>query len=336
MYQLHLYFMLCTNLFEKFHKVHHCYASVIKNTFLASIVTVFLSLSSSSLYLMYNFDFWGLAALYCRVYAATIIDGVLDWQLDLLDQTQLHTITMYTLYNSQQLSLFSSSEDFGSTSATTAATSSYGIPCHYSLTGNCPRSSELYSPWTDPKENTSSIHLLLEWRHYRNGPQRKCWPLPLLHCLATVINNISTVDCWPTACMSHYVQAFPTFWHMLELLMGLTTWPLNSPSHWIVLCTITSLLFPLLLLMPHFHPEDGICNVYQNVGTAWTYTMVKPWKSGYTIFTILWVWCMSLHETHWREHRTWQSLPYWTGWLVDTCIWEVLSSDLCLDIGYPD
>jgi hypothetical protein len=51
------------------------------------------------------------------------------------------TITVYTLYDSQQLSFFSSSEDYGSNSATTAATSSYGVPCHYSLTDsltNCP------------------------------------------------------------------------------------------------------------------------------------------------------------------------------------------------------
>jgi hypothetical protein len=80
---------------------------------------------------------------------------VLDWQLDLLDHKQLHTITVYTLYDSQQLSFFSSSEDYGSSSATTAATNTYGVPCHYSLTGNCPRNSELYSPWTDHKENTS-------------------------------------------------------------------------------------------------------------------------------------------------------------------------------------
>jgi hypothetical protein len=59
---------------------------------------------------------------------------VLDWQLDLLDHRQLHTITVYTLYDSQQLSLFSSFEDFGSNSATTAATNSCGVPCHYSLT----------------------------------------------------------------------------------------------------------------------------------------------------------------------------------------------------------
>jgi hypothetical protein len=42
------------------------------------------------------------------------IRRVLDWQLDLLDHTQLHTITVYTLFDSQQLSYFSSSEDYGS------------------------------------------------------------------------------------------------------------------------------------------------------------------------------------------------------------------------------
>jgi hypothetical protein len=55
---------------------------------------------------------------------------VLDWQLDLLDHRQLHIITVYTLYDSQQLSFFSSSEDYGSNSAT----NSYGVPCRYSLT----------------------------------------------------------------------------------------------------------------------------------------------------------------------------------------------------------
>jgi hypothetical protein len=118
--------------------------------------------------------------------------------------TVTHNYSVYTLTASQQLTLFSSSDDFGSNSATTAATSSHGVPCHHSLTGNCPRNSKLYSPWTDPKENTSPIPLLLEWRHYRNGPQRKRWSLSLLRCLATVINNVYTVDCWPTACMSQY------------------------------------------------------------------------------------------------------------------------------------
>jgi hypothetical protein len=39
-----------------------------------------------------TFTWW-----YCRAYVATIIRRVLDWQLDLLDRTQLHTITVYTL-----------------------------------------------------------------------------------------------------------------------------------------------------------------------------------------------------------------------------------------------
>jgi hypothetical protein len=71
-----------------------------------------------------------------RVCVATIIRRVLDWQLDLLDHTQLHKITVYTLYNSQQLSFFSCSEDPGSNSATTAAANSYGVPCHHSLSSH--------------------------------------------------------------------------------------------------------------------------------------------------------------------------------------------------------
>jgi hypothetical protein len=49
-----------------------------------------------------------------------------------------------TLHNSQ-LSLFSSSEDPGSNHATTAATNSYGVPRHHSLTGN---STELCWSWS--------------------------------------------------------------------------------------------------------------------------------------------------------------------------------------------
>jgi hypothetical protein len=155
---------------------------------------------------------------YCCAYSvATIIRRVLDWQLDLLDHAQLHTIIVYTLHNSQQLTLFSSSEDFGSNSATTAATNSYGVPCHYSLTGAVPLSNtelspwvaanvRLYSPGADHKENTSPIPLLLEWRHYRNGPQRKRWSLPLLRCMTTAVNKRLTVDCWPTACTSQYTS----------------------------------------------------------------------------------------------------------------------------------
>jgi hypothetical protein len=51
-----------------------------------------------------------------------------------------HTVTHnYSVYTSQ-LSFFSSSEDCCSNSATTAATNSYGVPCHYSLTGAAPLS----------------------------------------------------------------------------------------------------------------------------------------------------------------------------------------------------
>jgi hypothetical protein len=142
---------------------------------------------------------------YCRAYSvATIIRRVLDWQLDLLDHTQLHAITVYTLYNSQQLSLFSSSDDFGSNSATTAATSSHGVPCHHSLTllTNChwlTEDTSYIASGPHPKENTSTLLC-------RTRPRRKQQLFPLLRCLATVINNVSIVGCWPTACMSQYIM----------------------------------------------------------------------------------------------------------------------------------
>jgi hypothetical protein len=39
-------------------------------------------------------------------------------------------------------------------------------------------------------------------------PQRKQQFLRVLRCLATVVNNVSTVDCWPTACTSQYLCHF--------------------------------------------------------------------------------------------------------------------------------
>jgi hypothetical protein len=159
-----------------------------------------------------------------RVCVATIIRRVLDWQLDLLDHTQLHTITVYTLHNSQELSLLSSTEDLGSNTATTAATNSYGVPCHYSLTGAAPLSNTLpLNCWTrncwlplalnyiareqttkktplrfpycwndvitgtDPKENAGRFHCCVAWRR--------------------LVNKRLTVDCWPTACTSQYLQS---------------------------------------------------------------------------------------------------------------------------------
>jgi hypothetical protein len=65
---------------------------------------------------------------YCRAYSvATIIRRGIGLATGFIGS---HTVTVYTLYNSQQLSFFSSSEDFGSNSAT----NSYGVPCHYPLT----------------------------------------------------------------------------------------------------------------------------------------------------------------------------------------------------------
>jgi hypothetical protein len=54
--------------------------------------------------------------------------------------------------------------------------------------------SELYSPWTDHKENTVSDFCTVAWRHHRNRPQRKQQFLPLLRCLATVVNK--RFHCW--------------------------------------------------------------------------------------------------------------------------------------------
>jgi hypothetical protein len=124
---------------------------------------------------------YSLYRYYCRAYVATIygywIDNWIYW-IRIGYTTRLQCIT---LYNSQ-LSLFSSSEDPGSNSAT----SSYGIPCHHSLSDNyllelydhgCRRpryiareqtAKKTPSPiplllydvitGTDPKENNSSFH----------------------------------------------------------------------------------------------------------------------------------------------------------------------------------
>jgi hypothetical protein len=64
--------------------------------------------------------------------------------------------------------------------------------------------SKLYGPryitweWTT-KRTPPKIPLLLQWRHHRNGPQRKRRSPSLLRCMATAVNKC------PTACTSHYV-----------------------------------------------------------------------------------------------------------------------------------
>jgi hypothetical protein len=105
--------------------------------------------------------------------------------------TQLLIITVYTLYNSQQLSLFSSSEDFGSKSATTLM-ASLAITILVSRRNSVP-----YSNWSKSKslyDRRSVKSSIVAWRHHRNGPQRKHRTLPLLRCLATVVNK--RFHCW--------------------------------------------------------------------------------------------------------------------------------------------
>jgi hypothetical protein len=108
---------------------------------------------------------------------------------------------VYTLHNSQQLSLFSSTEGCCSNSATTAATNSYGVPCHYSLTGAAPLSNtKLTNCWT---RNSLSHQLPLALNYIARERTTKKTPpkVPLLlHglpivaclfvlCLATVVNK---------------------------------------------------------------------------------------------------------------------------------------------------
>jgi hypothetical protein len=154
-----------------------------------------------------------------------------------------HTVTVYTLYDSQQLSLFSCSEDCCSNSAT----NSYGVPCHYSLTGAAPLSntncstnylySKLYSPWTDPKENTSPIPLLFEWRHYRNGSQRKLWSFPLLRCMATACKQAS--HCWLLIYSVHVtVWSVPEFDSLLYVFMRR-----DNSQGYVIVCVVISIKF---------------------------------------------------------------------------------------------
>jgi hypothetical protein len=111
----------------------------------------------------------------------------------------LQFTTVHTLYNSQLLSLFSSSEDFESSSATTAATNSYGIPCHH-YPGNSTELCTILTQWPptsgyiarEPttKKTLSPTPLLLHDVITGRDPQRKHLLL-LSHvgCPATVVNK---------------------------------------------------------------------------------------------------------------------------------------------------
>jgi hypothetical protein len=64
---------------------------------------------------------------------------------------------------------------------------------------------QLYSRGTDPIENAAFplLRSRLGSDHIEN--------MSHVVCLATVINNVSTVDCWPTVCMSQYWELLNRF-----------------------------------------------------------------------------------------------------------------------------
>jgi hypothetical protein len=132
---------------------------------------------------------------------------------------------VYTLYNSQQLSLFSSSEDPGSNCCnqllwhplpslviTDSELSDHGCrrPSYIAREQTTkktpspiqvkvkvkvtlrPTTSRSVSPGFKAHEGLTTSTVL--WRHYRTGPQRKQQFLPLLRCLATVVNR--RFHCW--------------------------------------------------------------------------------------------------------------------------------------------
>jgi hypothetical protein len=128
---------------------------------------------------------------YCRAYG-DYIRRVLDWQLDLLDHNQLHnSVTVYftlQLTTTESL-LFLWRPRLQLLQPTLMA--SLAITSHnwLGIVRSWLSTSELYSPGTDHKENTVSDSSTVVWRHCRNGPQRKQEFLPLLRCLATVVNK---------------------------------------------------------------------------------------------------------------------------------------------------
>jgi hypothetical protein len=137
--------------------------------------------------------------MYCRAYMATIIDGVLDWQLDLLDHTQLQCIHFSIHCRSCNSSLKTAARPEYSL----VTLSANSILEHLAAVLHGPR----YIVWEQTTKKTPpNIPLLLEWHHYRNGPQRKRWSLPLLVCMATAVKKRLTVDCWRTACTSQYIR----------------------------------------------------------------------------------------------------------------------------------
>jgi hypothetical protein len=153
---------------------------------------------------------------------ATIIRRVLDWQLDLLDPKQLQCIH-FTIHCCSCNS-----------SLKAAARPEYSLSKPHPRTPSAATWLSIYSLGADHKENTSPIPLLLEWRHYRNGPQRKRWSLPLLPCVATAVNNRLTV--W----LLTYSVHVTIYYHLFIFHIFLINFVFSLPAFY--------LLFVLLLL----------------------------------------------------------------------------------------
>jgi hypothetical protein len=109
------------------------------------------------------------------------VDGVLDWQLDLLHHNH-NSVTVYSIYSAYTSQL------------TIAATTMLASPA-ITILGTLATNVRLYSPGADHKENTVSDSSTVACRHYRNRPQRKQLLL-LSHvgCPATVVNK--HLHCW--------------------------------------------------------------------------------------------------------------------------------------------
>jgi hypothetical protein len=149
------------------------------------------------------------------------IRRVLDWQLDLLDHAQLHTITVYTLlqlltvhYNTcrfflqLQLTLTTESlqgpgppaDPIGSHWSSTNSSGLFSAThrqktrnwsCPYNCT-DCRLTSELYSPWTGHKK--TPISLLLYDVITGTDPKENTSSSDCCVALATVINK--RLHCW--------------------------------------------------------------------------------------------------------------------------------------------
>jgi hypothetical protein len=103
--------------------------------------------------------------IYCH--ALVTVDGVLDWQLDLLDPDTITVTAYHNVHSSQQFSRTQHKAGNGS-SACVPLQHSSGIPCHQFLTSP-PKTNPLNLPTTPRKPTTTPQQL--------TNPLRGIWPL---------------------------------------------------------------------------------------------------------------------------------------------------------------